>query len=317
MSVSYDYFEKLQFNTTESNAEHVATIKNLLEDKLANMVVQMLYDTIGLHLYVNADGEEYYFSGESLSRYKDIFNAVRRASQLHITFSYWYEWYPSDMGLNVGPEVLTQFFEEASDELLEDTLYAYYVFDHSDGTINRGQLYAYRMKDGMVQKGEVELKEITALPESASWEISPLGVVIEDDFPGIDKQELVRIVNELVKLNDYTNQDLEESNRRYNELLQAIGTDTEGKTYNFHDLSMTGDTINFYVNNMSLGTPEQVHQYAALARELYFLLNQDENAEWIQPVPVEFYSEANEEPRILSIDVSGEDGYKMYMASLD
>lgn len=256
----------------------------------------MLLDNLGLDLFVKADDEEYSFSGDLTPEYKKIINAIKKAEELQITLSYWYEWHLNHRFLSIAPEALSELFKEAPEEILEDASYAYLEYDYSDISNDRGQLYAFRIKDGIVQKGEVELKEVSELPDNTSWHAPMATIVVEDEIPGIDKDKFTQIAKELLTMSQH-----------------AEYENTKDDDY----LSLNENKIDFEVKYPELKSPDEVHRYATLAWELYQVLNSNNSEREPHDVPVEFFSEDNREPRMLSIDVTGKDGYKMYMASLD
>lgn len=290
ISRDFDVYEKVKFDCAKDQDKEVEIIKGYLVDELVFIATNLLRSRGWInHLKLHVDDKEYFFTGREITpEYKKIIRALREAekAELEIYYSYTGEY-------DEGPFPLVLFLYQLHREgkTLEGVDLSLYYLDMSEG-VDRGHLAIYGERDGKRYAGEVAFKEILEIPEDAEWHVPMSGILIEGvAYPPQNKEAIQEVAERLISIGHLADKDCCE-----------------------FDIDDESVFINF--SSPILYSPEEVYAYAAEASKLEALFIDPETGEGEDiPVTLEFFSDAGDIPRMLSIETKIDGSYVMRMAS--
>lgn len=285
-----DVFEKVKFDKSKDKVGEVEITKLYLIRELVSIAADVLRDRSWIfELKVCADGTEYSYSGDEITpEYKKIINAIRTADKAEIEL-----YYTCYGGNNHGPFPLVYFLYELNREgkKPEGVDLSLYTLDLETGG-DRGELFIFGKRGEKDYVGEVDLKEVTTLPEKAQWYAPTIAIAIEEEPYPLQNREAIRdLVEHMITIGNL-----------------ADKMDTQ--------FSIDDKFVSVYLGSPELNSAEEVYAYATEACKLKALLIDPETGEGEDiPVTLEFFSDSDGIPRMLSIQVKPDGNYVMRMAS--
>lgn len=237
MSIHYDVKEHLIIKNTEEQEYPLSVYSH----RLARIGGLMLEDCARFRkLVVITDDEKREFSGDTMTKdFHDIMRAINRADSVEIIADYDYYRY----GLSaICPYILDfadcldEEIKESGTEILDGLFYS--IYNNADCSDDAGAIVAYGEKNGTLYTGNVEGKNVDAIPDGV-WYSPQTAVVydpMEDGLKNIEKIE--PICREMTKFSCYD------------------------------ELEVDEDGISFYLNNLELKNNSELTEFIGLCRNL-------------------------------------------------
>lgn len=237
MSIYYDIKEHIIIKNTAEQDYSLSVYSH----RLARIGALMLEDNARFaKLVVITDGKKREFSGDTMTKkFHDIMRAINRADSVEIIADYSYHRY----GLSaICPEALDYTYyldgviKECGVNGLDGLFYS--IYNNADCSDDAGAIVAYGEKNGTLYTGNVEGKNVDAIPDGV-WYSPQTAVVYDPMEDGLKNiEEIEPICREMTKFSCYDELEVDEAG------------------------------ISFYLNNLELKNNSELTEFIGLCRNL-------------------------------------------------
>ncbi len=289
MSIYYDIKEHIIISDTEKHDE----THDVFINHIVNLGTAMLNDNATvIRLQVVTDNVKREFAGETLTGdFHEIVRAVKGASSVDAVLDYGYYEYgglaitDGSIKWEAAPDMfdirehLEERISKGGNEYLNGLFYS--LHNRADCSETAGEVVAYGEKNGHLYTGAIESKAISALPDGVWY--SPTTAVIYDEENVENIDEVAVICQEMTK---FSSSD---------------------------ELTVNGNGISFYLNNLELKNDTELVEFAGLCHKLL----KATNGECYGADELNLADLSSDDGRIVNIKIDADNGYEISIQSTD
>ena len=285
MSIHYDIKETIRIADTENNYETFCVFVN----HLLQLGTKILDDNARIHkIQIVTDGEKNEFSGDTITEdFQKLVRTAKEAASIEavLDYDYWQyvgftivddniEWDKSSDLFDIEEHMST-----LNDAQLDGLFYSFY--NNADCSETSGQLAAYGEKNGKMYNGIVKAETTATLPDGV-WYSHPTAIVYDvEDVKNI--KEVESICDQMTKFSCYD------------------------------ELTVNGNEISFYLNNLELKNNDDLVEFAGLCQKLL----KATNGECYGADELNLADLASDDGRIVNIKIDADNGYEIKIQTTD
>ena len=287
MSTYYDIKETIRIIDIENHEETLDVFVN----HLVALGTLMLQENASINrLQVMVDGEKREFSGNTIS--EEFHNIIRATNEASSSVSAVLDYNYYDYGgFTINGDGSMQWVSGSSMFDLEehmaklndeqrDCLF-YSLYNRADCSETSGQLAAYGEKKGKMYNGIVKAETTATLPDGV-WYSHPTAIVYDvEDVKNIEEVESI--------------------------------CDQMTKFSNSDELTVKGNEISFYLNNLELKNDAELVEFAGLCQKLL----KATNGECYSATELNLADLDSDDGRIVNIKIDADNGYEIKIQSTD
>lgn len=285
MSIHYDFKETIHIADTEKSYEAFCVfVKHLLK-----LGAEIIDDNARIHkIQIIADDNKKEFSGETITKdYQELIRAVKEATSVEAVLDYDY-WQKG--GCTIANEKIiwdesadlfdmAEYISKLDDEQRDGLFYS--LYNYADCSETSGQLAAYGEKNGKLYNGAVEAETISILPDGV-WYSHPTAIVYDvEDVENIEEVESI--------------------------------CDAMTKFSGYDELTVNGNEISFYLNNLELENDAELVEFAGLCQKLL----KATNGECYGADELNLTDLVSNDGRIVNIKIDVDSGYEIHIQATD
>lgn len=285
MSIHYDIKETIRIEDTEKSYEAFCVFVN----HLLKLGAEIIDDNARIHkIQIIADDNKKEFSGETINKdYQKLVRAVKEATSVEAVLDYDY-WQKGGFTIANGKIIwdetadlfdIAEYISKLDDEQRNGLFYS--LYNYADCSETSGQLAAYGEKNGKMYNGIVKAETIATLPNGV-WYSHPTAIVYDvEDVENIEEVESV--------------------------------CDAMTKFSSYDELSVNGNEISFYLNNLELKNDAELVEFAGLCQKLL----KATNGECYGADELNLTDLASDDGRIVNIKIDADSGCEIHIQTTD
>ena len=285
MSIHYDFKENIRIADTEKSCEAFCVFVN----HLLKLGAEIIDDNARIHkIQIIADDNKKEFSGETINKdYQKLVRAVKEATSVEAVLDYDY-WQKGGFTIANGKIIwdetadlfdIAEYISKLDDEQRNGLFYS--LYNYADCSETSGQLAAYGEKNGKMYNGIVKAETIATLPNGV-WYSHPTAIVYDvEDVENIEEVESI--------------------------------CDAMTKFSSYDELSVNGNEISFYLNNLELKNDAELVEFVGLCQKLI----KATNGECYGADELNLTDLASDDGRIVNIKIDADSGYEIYIQTTD
>lgn len=285
MSIHYDFKETIRIEDTEKSYEVFCVFVN----HLLKLGAEIIDDNVRIHkIKIIADENKKEFSGETITEdYQELVRAVKEATSIEAVLDYDY-WQKGGFTIANGKIIwdesadlfdMAEYISKLDNEQRDGLFYS--LYNYADCSETSGQLSAYGEKNGKMYNGIVKADTISTLPNGV-WYSHPTAIVYDvEDVENIEEVESI--------------------------------CDAMTKFSSYDELSVNGNEISFYLNNLELKNDAELVEFVGLCQKLI----KATNGEYYGADELNLTDLASDDGRIVNIKIDADSGYEIYIQTTD
>ena len=285
MSIHYDFKETIRIADTEKSYEAFCVFVN----HLLKLGAEIIDDNARIHkIQIIADNNKKEFSSETITKdYQELVRAVKEAASVEAVLDYDF-WQKGGFTIANGKIIwdesadlfdIAEYISKLDDEQRDGLFYS--LYNYADCSETSGQLAAYGEKNGKMYNGIVKAETIAILPNGV-WYSHPTAIVYDvEDVENIEEVESV--------------------------------CDAMTKFSSYDELSVNGNEISFYLNNLELKNDAELVEFAGLCQKLL----KATNSECYGATELNLADLISDDGRIVNIKIDADSGYEIHIQTTD
>ena len=285
MSIHYYFKENIRIADTEKSYEAFCVFVN----HLLKLGAEIIDDNARIHkIQIIADDNKKEFSGETITEdYQELVRAVKKATSIEAVLDYDY-WQKGGFTIANGKIIwdesadmfdLANYISNLDDEQRDGIFYS--LYNYADCSETSGQLAAYGEKNDRMYNGIVKAETTATLPDGV-WYSHPTAIVYDvEDVENIEEVESI--------------------------------CDAMTKFSSYDELTVNGNEISFYLNNLELKNDAELVEFAGLCQKLL----KATNGECYGADELNLTDLVSDDGRIVNIKIDAYSGYEIHIQTID